>query len=244
MKILNSRADSEISAAPVLGEAFNSRIYDFTVKGFNKYYLGEIGVWIQNEYENKTTGSASPPCEKVLDEAFNNTENAAPDLSCFDEGTFVWTKHGLVEIQFLEPGLEVLSRDEKTGEIAYRKILKFFEHFDKRICDLVIQNQNEEVEFIYATEEHPFWVEGIGWATVSALQLGQRLKLATGASATIIDLKKTERKTTVYNLEVEEFHTYFVGLFGALVHNAKGSTELVKFLARGPNSTVIANDFS
>ena len=54
-------------------------------------------------------------------EVFNST--------CFTGETLVWCKDGMqIEIEFVEPGLEVLSRNEITGEMSYRRILRTFMH--------------------------------------------------------------------------------------------------------------------
>ena len=46
--------------------------------------------------------------------------------------------------------------------------------------------------------------------------------VATGdeVEVTDLELEKLAEPITVYNLEVEDFHTYFVGEYGVLVHNA------------------------
>src|SRR5262249_28497925 len=51
----------------------------------------------------------------------------------------------------------------------------------------------------------------------------------------------TDRRTTVYNLKVDEFHTYFVGEAGAWVHNAPcvgrtGGQERLRQIASDPKT--------
>ncbi|MBQ2824139.1 MAG: hypothetical protein IJF18_06145 [Oscillospiraceae bacterium] len=41
----------------------------------------------------------------------------------------------------------------------------------------------------------------------------------TEGEVTDLELEKLAEPITVYNLEVEDFHTYFVGEYGVLVHN-------------------------
>ena len=45
--------------------------------------------------------------------------------------------------------------------------------------------------------------------------------VATGdeVEVTDLELEKLAEPITVFNLEVEDFHTYFVGEYGVLVHN-------------------------
>ena len=63
-------------------------------------------------------------------------------------------------------------------------------------------------------------MEGIGWLKVSLLESGIILLDKHGlANVTIISQTKLDRTETVYNLEVQEFHTYHIGEFGVWVHN-------------------------
>ena len=59
------------------------------------------------------------------------------------------------------------------------------------------------------------------WFAVGDLEVGDILVTADGdeAEVTDLELEKLAEPITVYNLEVADFHTYFVGEFGVLVHN-------------------------
>ena len=41
-------------------------------------------------------------------------------------------------------------------------------------------------------------------------------------SGTVVSVTPEEDELPVYDLEVDEFHTYFVGTFGVWVHNKAG----------------------
>jgi hypothetical protein len=47
-------------------------------------------------------------------------------------------------------------------------------------------------------------------------------------------------KTTVYNIEVEDYHTYFVGELGVWVHNANCDGVKLRILAKGVRSSYVA----
>jgi len=96
------------------------------------------------------------------------------------------------------------------------------------------------------TREHPFWVKGQGWIEAAQLQQGQELEICdlealgedcdhwrklgnyqdvilkdNGWTAKVMDVELTPNtKFAVYNLEVEEFHTYFVTDTGVWVHDS------------------------
>ena len=78
-------------------------------------------------------------------------------------------------------------------------------------------------ETIETTKEHPFWVEGQGWKKAKFLNAGDMLRDASGNSIEIdaVDITSLSRNqfTIVYNLEIAEFHTYYVSESAILVHN-------------------------
>lgn len=93
-------------------------------------------------------------------------------------------------------------------------------------------------ETIATTDEHPFWLGGAGWVGAGELTVGQRVVLIDGSDATVASTERAEHPDgiTVYNLEVEADHTYFVAdadtsfTNPVWVHNAGPTC--------GPNHTV------
>jgi hypothetical protein len=129
---------------------------------------------------------------------------------------------------------------------------------------------------LVVTDNHPFWVKGIGWTSVEHLVPNHVLELKDGSSAVVlralrilvteengvgwtadrhedfgptIDLcndsivVSTEDvdlgefasysqdpyiKRRVYNFEVEDFHTYYVGEEGGMGSRCHPTTELIK----------------
>ncbi len=70
-----------------------------------------------------------------------------------------------------------------------------------------------------ATPEHPFYVEGEGWVAAGELERGDRVRRADGSYGEVKSLRLVERKQRMYNLTVDEAHTYFVDDGQWLVHN-------------------------
>ncbi|GAA4082518.1 polymorphic toxin-type HINT domain-containing protein [Actinomadura miaoliensis] len=74
---------------------------------------------------------------------------------------------------------------------------------------------------VTATANHPFWVVGADdWIDAGDLVFGDALGARSGR-AMVIDFRHRHRDLTVYNLTVEDLHTYFVaaGPRHLLVHN-------------------------
>lgn len=89
------------------------------------------------------------------------------------------------------------------------------------IFKVVIQNAQGQLETLETTAEHPFWIKDFGWLKASLLQSGMKLLDRHNQELTILSQALIPNKLeTVYNIEIESFHTYHVGKLGTWVHNA------------------------
>ena len=77
-------------------------------------------------------------------------------------------------------------------------------------------------EIIQCTETHPFQVKGKGWIDACELVPGDVVYTKDWNTATVnsIGLLELEEPVDVFNLKVEDYHTYFVGDLCILVHNS------------------------
>ena len=73
---------------------------------------------------------------------------------------------------------------------------------------------------IESTFNHPFWVDGQGWTFVKDLKVGDLLVQSDGNTLKIESIELKHEPATVYNMTVDEFHTYFVSDLGIWVHNS------------------------
>ena len=167
----------------------------------------------------------------------------ATSKMCFVAGTLVWTVQGLRAIEEIGERDEVLSRDEFTGRQEYRPVVNtIITHpaalVHVRYAGLSRHGGGNEVsdgsgsedaeadEELVCTAEHPFYVgnrERPGFVEAGELQVGDEFRLADGGAAAVLGLR-TEvaaegKPFTTYNIEVADFHTYFVGRSGVWVHN-------------------------
>ena len=74
-------------------------------------------------------------------------------------------------------------------------------------------------EVIETTAEHPFYVENQGFTPAGELGIGTNIVTRAGPSLRLHATASHRHQSTVYNLEVEDFHTYFVGKAKLWVHN-------------------------
>ncbi|WP_410326512.1 polymorphic toxin-type HINT domain-containing protein [Ruminococcus sp.] len=88
--------------------------------------------------------------------------------------------------------------------------------------------EQENGETISATPSHPFYVDKLGWTLARSLRAGDVLVLSNGELVTVewVQHEILESPIKVYNFEVEEFHTYFVGENRVFVHNGCGDEKV------------------
>ncbi|VTR97086.1 polymorphic toxin-type HINT domain-containing protein [Tuwongella immobilis] len=124
-------------------------------------------------------------------------------------------------IEQFVPGDAILSRDEHdlNGPIEVQIVEAVFERsaiiFELRVAGQLIET----------TAEHPFWVVGRSWTPVWELTIGDSLTTITGETVSVEGVHETNRRETVYNLRVSDFHTDAVGCddwgFSVWAHHAE-----------------------
>ena len=75
---------------------------------------------------------------------------------------------------------------------------------------LVVKNSDSKETKIDTTTNHPFYVQGTGWIPAKDLKTGDSLVLVDGRIAEVfsVEVEELESPVTVYNFEVEDYHTY------------------------------------
>ncbi len=127
-------------------------------------------------------------------------------------------------IEEIRAGDLVLARDDVTGELASKRVVRTFQRTSDHIRELTIRSSLGGLQTIETTNEHPFWVADSGW--VSAAQLSPALLDRNGGTSTLVANTHIPRSdgVPVYNFEVDDWHTYHVKAGHAtgpplLVHN-------------------------
>jgi RHS repeat-associated protein len=150
-------------------------------------------------------------------------------VNSFAAGTLVQMADGTRKpIEEVHPGERVLAtpdRDANGDRRAGRAVETVISgEGDKRLVDLTIDGS-----VVTATDGHPFWLpQEDRWATAGELRVGQWLRTAAGTYVQIDSVAYRSDHQTVYNLAVEEDHTYYVlaGDAAVLVHNCSPSSAL------------------
>jgi len=135
--------------------------------------------------------------------------------SCFDGDTPVATETGFRRIDEIRAGDRVWSYNVETGERALKAVKEVLVRENDEL--LHIETSRGVVD---ATTSHPFYVVGKGWVAAGDLAVGDGIQAISGDAGIVTGLKleKLDKPIPVYNLDVEDFHSYFVA-DGVLVHN-------------------------
>jgi hypothetical protein len=140
--------------------------------------------------------------------------------SCFAAGTPILVEGGSKPIEQIRPGELVFTRDDADASrpVVARQVTLTYQRVSP------ILNLHVGGRIIATTAEHPFYVDGEGWLAAAELRSGHKLISPDGRRIPVEGIVDSGRVETVYNLEVEECHTYFVGEveweFAVWVHNA------------------------
>ncbi|MFC8076349.1 RHS repeat-associated core domain-containing protein [Streptomyces sp. NPDC057307] len=129
-------------------------------------------------------------------------------------------------IKDIQIGDEVQATDPETGESGPRPVTALIKGAgDKQLVDITLADGKTST--LTATDGHPFWVPALGrWIEADELTTGQWLQTSTGTWVQITAVTHHTKSTTVYNLTVDDIHTYYVvaGRTPVLVHNINRPT--------------------
>ena len=146
--------------------------------------------------------------------------------ACFPAGTPVAVAGGYKHIEELQVGELVWAWHEETGDLALKPVLQTM----RRESDALVELQ-VGADTVQATPEHPFWANG-GWTDAGDLVKGDELLRSDGLTMPVAQVThRTEQATTVYNLEVADWHTYLVSWWMFVVHNVCDNN-IIKLITR------------
>ena len=135
---------------------------------------------------------------------------------CFVAGTSVLTTLGKKAIETVQVGDTIPCVDHITGEATEKKVISTTVNKVNRLIELDIDG-----EIIQCTETHPFQVKDKGWIDACNLNPSDVVYTKDWGTATVqsVNLLELDEPVEVFNFEVEDAHSYFVGNLHILVHN-------------------------
>lgn len=134
-------------------------------------------------------------------------------MACFTGETLVNTPSGLIPIESLKVGDEVISFNDNTREYESKKITKCLSHFTNEIYLIYLNN-----EIIRATYDHPMSTIEKDKVLVKDLKVGDVL-VSNKEHKEILDIKTKYETVLVYDIGVEDNNNYFIGESNILVYS-------------------------
>jgi RHS repeat-associated protein len=127
---------------------------------------------------------------------------------CFVAGTQILTPNGTQSIETLAIGDSVISADPINNITATCKVINNFKHE----VPIVLELQIGDI-IIICSPEHPFWVPEQGWTMARDLDSGTNLINDRGNIIPVNSINRHNGSFTVYNIEVDRLHTYYVSQY-------------------------------
>jgi RHS repeat-associated protein len=165
---------------------------------------------------DRTILAQRPPPQRRLPP--ERTQRRAETTCCFVAGTLVATKDGLKPIESIVVGDSVLSRDVLTGETDYKPVENLVRRHERQIWVVEFMGTDGRASF-ETTDDHPWRSSDGRWLKTLELSPGVLVERRDGEPALVVKVEVTARSEPTYNLDVADFHTYFVGESMLLVHN-------------------------
>jgi len=103
-----------------------------------------------------------------------------------------------------------------------RIVMGTFKHVSRDVVSLRLVGEADPIE---VTSGHKVWsLDRSDWVGAGGLRPGERLVTESGETSVVESVTTTPGARTVYNLDVQIDHRYFVADTSILVHNAEGGT--------------------
>ena len=164
---------------------------------------------------------------------------------CFARGTLVLLANGSSKaIETIQAGDMVLAAPENDPEAKPKacRVVEVYHNDPRPLLEVHAGGQS-----IRCTFRHPFYVKGKGWIAAERLKTGDQLRTPSGEWLQVESIADTRTTEPVFNMTVDQDHTYFVVREGVavLVHNdstvSNGAVpSLVLQPGRVPNSNELA----
>jgi hypothetical protein len=126
------------------------------------------------------------------------------------------TSKPIEEIEAGDLVLSVSDRDPESRPVA-KRVVQVYHNSPQPIVELRAGDL-----LIRTTANHPIYVDGRAWTAAAELQRGDRLRTMEGSWLPVESIRLNGHIEPVFNCQVEDHHTYFVGAAGKpglLVHN-------------------------
>jgi RHS repeat-associated protein len=148
----------------------------------------------------------------------------------FTPETIILTKDGYKTIVEINIGDFVLSKNDETGDTAWRKVTDTFKDWHTETITFTVIDENGVEESVTTTAEHPFYIDNQGWTPAGDILAGTTVSGPKSENdISIVSIQVNQDPQYAYNFTVDTDHTYFVGKTNMWVHNrckAKSASQM------------------
>lgn len=226
--------DRKIAARVAKVDAISGEqaVYNIEVHRSHTYYVssrkGDKGILVHNncpgEVGTPPSVSSPAPTPPVSKPATPSQDLMVP--ICFAAGTQLLLADGTRKvIEQIREKEEVFAVNESQpeGALHSRRVQEVYHHNPQPLLAVTVEKQK-----IRCTFAHPFYVKGKGWVAAESLLPGDELRTRRSKWVKVETVADTGVVEPVYNIRVENDHTYFVCLGDSdtaiLVHNESAIT--------------------
>jgi hypothetical protein len=156
--------------------------------------------------------------------------------TCFPAYTNVLTVNGNKKISEISIGDDVLSFDDKNGNVLPKKVTHKFIHDGNQKSDIYRYTLSNGT-LLDITKNHSVFTENGVFKQIGELNIGDKLVDVNDNLISIISCEFL-KNDVVYNIEVEDFHTYFAE--NIKVHNAL--KERITFTSNGNDAFITGTE--
>lgn len=202
----------------------------------------DLGSEISLELRNKIFGVKEV---RISKSKLTPAEVNGALAGCFTGDTLVLTEDGFKEIKDINEGDFVYSRNEESGQVSLKKVIYTYIKEAKDFIKLKLG-----VYEIECTPNHLFMLEDGVWMTAEHLGAGYRIVNSDGTISIVegIEYIRYNEGKAIYNLNVEDNHTYFVSEEKVCVHNdcmvtPEGIERVLNAIPEGTPKNISWNEF-
>jgi RHS repeat-associated protein len=152
---------------------------------------------------------------KVGSSATESAGHAVSEEGCsFAHGTEILTPGGVVPIQDLRLGQMVMAADDASLEITPRAVTALYSRTAPETLILTFAD-GQEIEL---TANHPLLRADQKWVDAGDIRPGDAIASPAGPQE-VVSVQAVETARVVFNITVDDLHTYIIGIDGIIVHN-------------------------
>ena len=173
------------------------------------------GLTAFDVYDNWDDLKWIPEAIKEGVESHSRMQQDPDTFVCFAKGTLVYTSNGLKPIDEIKVGDTTYSYNLKEKKTELSKVINILNREVSHIYKIITNT-----ETVFVTAEHPIYVLDKGWIKVKDLKTNDLLKsFDVETKIMILEIQEIINPITVYNIEVDSNHNYYITNSKLLVHN-------------------------